>query len=167
MSFIEVKGGEIYFIPLFLGDDYSLKNYAKYNFQKKDLEFCFCRIIASEDGAGILIEIFNHIGPINSTLENIIESERIIEPIYVAGDGIAKKRWRKIGESQGYDKEKNSDYSKIKFILGRGESKCVWCNGKEFPLENFDDHINIESHKIWTAAQIENRLIELIKEKSV
>ncbi|WP_413663090.1 Imm26 family immunity protein [Microbulbifer sp. CNSA002] len=166
MKSLKLEDGDVYFIPLFLTEDYSLKSYSRFKFGEGDQEFCFCRIVASEGGAGILIEIFDFVGPAGSDIESIINRPRLIDPVYIVGDGISKKRWRKVGSSKSYNREKDSGYSKIKFVLGRGDDRRVWCDGKEFPFDKIKNAKSIESHKLWTAAQLENRLVnELSKEQ--
>lgn len=160
MKSLNLEDGDIYFIPLFLGEDYSLKSYSRFKFGEEGQEFCFCRMVVSENGAGVLIEIFDYVGPIDSDLESIINSPRFIAPVYITGDGISKKKWRKVGSSENYNKEKDSGYNKIKFVLGRGDDRRIWCNGGEFPIYDIENAGSIEPHKIWTAAQLENRLKE-------
>ena len=162
MKSLEVQPGDIYFIPLFLGDDYSLKSYSRYKFGQNEHNFCFCRIIKDEAGSGVLIEIYDYIGDLNSSVDIITSKPRLIEPVRVAGEGIVKKRWRKVGESINYDMELDSSYSQIRFVFGRGDDARCMCNGHEFSLEGLVNIETIESAKIWTAAQLENRIIKLV-----
>jgi hypothetical protein len=161
MNNIDIIPGEVYFIPLFLGTDYSTKSYSRFKFGEGDQVFYFCRIIKDQAGAGILVEVFDYVGKIDSSVETITKHSRLIDPVHIVGDGIKKKRWRKVGKTFDYDAEKNSHYSSIKFTMGRGDDRRVWCNGNEFSASEFDNTGAIEHHILWSAAQLENRLITI------
>ena len=160
---LNVSKGEIYFIPLFLSGEPSSKSFHRYDFNSKNKEFIFFRIIDDQAGSGILIEVFNFVGGVESLEESITLSPRLFDPIYIAGDGISKKRWRKIGETKNYDKEKDSSYSSIKFLIGPPDDLRLWCNGVESPFSTSQDHMEIEEHIIWTAKQTEKRVLEHLK----
>lgn len=152
--------GDIYSIPLFLSDVSALKNFSCYDFTKDGMEFCFARIIEDRGGSGILIEVFDIFGELDKGLSQIISRPRLFSPVFVAGETIKKKRWRCVGTTYHYDKEKNSGYSKIKFLIGPRENRCIWIGGKECLANDSDEMSSFEEFVIWPAVQVERRILK-------
>ncbi|OOF13494.1 hypothetical protein BZG79_08090, partial [Salinivibrio sp. MA427] len=156
-----VHPGDVYFIPLFLHGESSAKSFSRYKFGGDDQDFCFLRVIDNHLGSGVLIEVFNYVGSIEADVGEIISSERLFEPIYIAGEGISKKRWRKVGETKDYDKETHSNYSSIQFLIGLPGEFRLWCNGIEYNVDTSIDKLeNIEEHIILTSKQVEKRVLK-------
>ncbi|MBY7901874.1 immunity 26/phosphotriesterase HocA family protein [Vibrio fluvialis] len=80
-----VNSGGVYFIPLFLYEETSAKNFSRYKFGGVGQEFCFFRIIFDHLGSGILIEIFNCVGGIEADMNEIVSFPRLFKPIYISG----------------------------------------------------------------------------------
>jgi len=89
---LTVNAGDIYFVPLFLSHDMSNKSYFRYKFGEEEQVFCFLRIVKDLIGSGILVEVFDYIGGADSSVESIVDSGRMFEPVLIIGDGIHKKR---------------------------------------------------------------------------
>lgn len=159
---LTVNGGDIYFVPLFLSHDMSTKSYFRYKFGEKGQKFCFLRIIKDLMGSGILVEVFNYIGDIESSVESITTSGRMFEPVLIVGDGIHKKRWRKIGETENYDCESHSNFSQIKLVIGGFEHPKIWQNNET--REPDEDISLIEDGIMWVACQLESRIVEMLSE---
>lgn len=151
--------GEIYAIPLFLSDVSSIKSFSRNKFEDKGKEFAFCRIIVDKQGGGSLIEVFDLVGDLHQDLESIIKSERLFDPIATSGLAMSKKRWKKLHTQEHYDKEKDSNYSEIKLVLGTNDDLRLFQNGKETPISETEAK-KYEMWKIWMPAQLEKRIIE-------
>ena len=156
----EKKEGSIFFIPLFLPTDLqdSRKNYWRYKFQKTET-YAFGRLIEIGLSAGDLVEIFNYIGNIPDDKEIIVESGLLMKPIHVCL-GFAKKRWQFIFEDENYDKNKDSDYQNIAFLLGTPECPSLWKGGEGLKINDFDTQ-KYNEWIIYPSTQAEN----LIKRK--
>lgn len=158
-SLEKLKGGEIFAIPLFTSDIMDNISFAKNKFEDKGKEFAFCRIIYNKKGSGLLIEVFDLIGSLNQDLKSIISSNRLFRPIAITGLGIYKKRWKKLYEQKNYDKERDSNYSKIQLVLGAGDDLRLWQNGTEKPI-NKTEAENYEIWTMWRASHLEKRIIK-------
>lgn len=159
---LTVNAGDIYFVPLFLSHDMSNKSYFRYKFGEEGQVFCFLRIVKDLMGSGILVEVFNYIGDANSSVESIIDSGRMFEPVLIIGDGIHKKRWRKINETENYDCEYHSNFSQIKLVIGGFDRPKIWQNNE---TRDPDEDISlIERGKMWAACQLESRIVGMLSE---
>ena len=158
---IDINSGDIFFIPLFLEGDPSTKSYARYNFDKFEQRFCFARIIKDLQGMGILIEVFNIEGGIDTPISKIESSDRLNNPVLVFGDGIQTKRWRKIGETKNYDLEKHSNFGQIQFRLG-GIGVRIWQNHHERQSTE-EEASSIDEAIVMTAWQLEVKAIEELR----
>ncbi|EKO3629261.1 Imm26 family immunity protein [Vibrio metschnikovii] len=159
---LTVNAGDIYFVPLFLINDMSNKSYVRYKFGEEGQIFCFLRVIKDLMGSGVLVEVFNYIGGVESSVSSIINSGRMFEPVLIVGDGIYKKRWRKIGETENYDCECHSNFSQIKLIIGGFERPKIWQNHE---TRDPDEDISlIEDGIMWAACQLESRIVGILSE---
>ncbi len=86
-----VISGEIYAIPLFLSDTPDIKSFSREKFQEEDRQFVFCRVIEDLSGGRILIEVFDKIGNLSTSIQEIISSKKLFSPVAVSGLGIYKK----------------------------------------------------------------------------
>lgn len=152
-----MKAGDVYSIPLFLTDVSGLTSFSRYDFTKEGMTFCFARVIEHRGGSGLIIEVFNIQGRIDIPLSEIISSSRLFNPVAVAGEAIKKKRWRLVG-STDYDKERDSKYSEITFLIGPRENRSIWKGGRGLSIEN-STHSGIEEFIVWPAVQIERRIV--------
>ncbi|WP_083818238.1 Imm26 family immunity protein [Brachyspira intermedia] len=105
----------MFFIPLFLPNDIkdNIKNYSKTNFTSEE-NYAFGRLIEIDKSGGDLIEIFNYTGNIPNDKDDIIKSGLMFDPLHISM-AFTKKRWRFIFEELNYDRERDSNYSKIIF----------------------------------------------------
>ena len=152
-----MQPGNIYSIPLFLSNVSGLKSFARYDFTQEGLEFCFARVIEDRKGSGILIEVFDIRGNIDTPVSKIVSCSRLFNPVVVAGEAIKKKRWRLVA-STDYDKEMDSRYSEIAFLIGPRDNRSLWKGGSERPLDNVIG-MDCEEFIVWPAVQIEARII--------
>lgn len=160
---IEVKIGEIYFVPLFLGHDFSMKSYSRYKFGEAEQKFCFARVIKDLEGMGTLIEVFDLVGNLETELVKIQNSSRLFDPVLVAGDGIQKKRWRKVGQTENYDPEAHSRFSEIQLLVGDMEYPDIWKNHATRKPDR-EDLSSIERATIMTAWQLETKVCEKLNQ---
>lgn len=158
-----VKSGEIYAIPLFLTNEPDNKSFAKDKFENLNNEFVFCRIIENLAFGGILIEVFNKKGHLNTEIEDIIHSQRLFAPITVSGVAIYKKRWKKIGTQDNYEKQRDSDFSEITLVAGVADDFTLWKGGQDLGYINELQAQNFESWTIWRGSQVEKRVLNLWK----
>lgn len=147
--------GSIFFIPLFLSSDFkdNVKSYARFQFSNAEI-YAFGRLIEIDQSGGDLVEIFNYIGNIPETKDVIINEERLINPIHISL-AFSKKRWRFIFEDNDYDKNIDSGYQDISFLLGTPENPKLWKGGiisgiSEYNTNAFDEWI------IYTPTKIES-----------
>lgn len=156
-----VKEGEIYAIPLFVSDKPDNTSFIRDSFHDKGKEFAYCRIIEDRLGSGILVEVFNLVNDLNIDIETIIKSDRLFPAVAITGDGIYKKRWKKIKNNKVYSKEHDSNYSSIKFILGTDDELFLWQNGSKKSITQVETH-KYEKWIIWRASHLEKRIIKEI-----
>ncbi len=156
---VTLNGGEIFAIPLFLSDEKSTKSFARNKFTDKGKEFVFCRIIEDRQGSGYLTEIFDLVGNFDESLDNILQSKRLFQPIAITGMAITTKRWRKVHLQEDYDKERDSKYSEIKLVLGSYDDLSLWQNGQETEISETEAE-NYERWQIWMPSQLEKRIIK-------
>lgn len=74
--------------------------------------------------------------------------------------GFNKKRWRFIFEGLNYDKEKDSNYSSISFLLGDEYDTKLWIGGKIKTINNYDTN-KYKEWIIYSPVEIE----EMIRNK--
>ncbi|MDR2650840.1 MAG: immunity 26/phosphotriesterase HocA family protein [Prevotellaceae bacterium] len=156
---IKKEAGNIFFIPLFLSSDFkeNVKSYAKYQFPKSGT-YAFGRLIEIDPSGGDLIEIFKYIGNIPNSKELITKSGRLIAPIHVSL-GFSKKRWQFIFEDKDYDKNIDSDYQNIIFLLGIPEVPKLWQGGS---ISRINDY-NTNQYNEWIVyppTKVENLIRE-------
>lgn len=131
MNYLEEKEGNIFCIPLFLPEDIkdNRKNYARAQYDP-NLEYAFGRLIEINKSTGDLIEIFDYVGSIPFEKNVVIESGQMFTPIRIT-QAFEKKRWKFIFETENYNKEVNSNYKEICFVLGDRDSPILWKGGNK------------------------------------
>lgn len=146
MKYVEKKEGNIFFIPLFLegGVKENIKNYKSYKFPDHE-SYAFGRLIEGNNSTGDLIEIFSYSGKIPDNKDVIIDSGRLIDPIHISM-AFDRGRWRFIFESDRYDRDVDSNYLNIKFILGTENSYELWKGGEKQRISDND----AKKYNFWT-----------------
>ena len=164
---IKVECCEFYAIPLFLSEYIETRRFKNSDFEGNDKKFIFCRVI-DDKGISIIIEIFKLIGDLSVTFEEIINSGRLYEPLKINGLGIYKKRWKLLGKQDNYDKEKDSQFSKIQFLFPPlpGGTPRLWKNGEEREI-SFEESEKYESSRSWSAPHLEKRILNTLTEKGI
>ena len=160
MKFLDKKEGSIFFIPLFLPKNIkdNNKSYYRYKFEKEEL-YAFGRLIDDGEGSGDLIEIFNYCGNIPRNMSIIVNSSLMFAPLHIA-QGFMKKRYRFIFEDNNYDKNRDSNYQDIGFVLGG----YLWKGGgkdkdlSEIEMEEYLKYYN--SMRIYAPTQLEKKILE-------
>lgn len=168
MMMKKIKSGGIYAIPMFLpghGKDGDMKentvNYSKQSFKDRGQEFAFCRIIEDLGSSGILIEVFDIIGRLDTDPLKIVSSGRLFSPVLVFGLGIKKKRWKLISDKLNYDPERDSNFSEIKIVKGIPPSLLeLWHNHELTPISE-SEALRYDKWKILYPTDLE----EMIKDK--
>ncbi len=100
--------GAVYRIPLFYNDVSPLQRFSKKDFPEGENRYSYCRVVGDKQGSGILVEVFKYVGVENVPELEIISSGLIFDPVLIIGDGIKRKRWVKVFDSEAYDAEKDS-----------------------------------------------------------
>jgi hypothetical protein len=154
-----ITPGEIYAIPLHLTEVLPTKSMAKEKYDP-DATYAFARIIEDLAGAGVLIEIFRYLGKLNSPCDTIESSGRLIPPVTISGIEFTKKRWRKVCDTPGYNKETHSQFSEITQVLGIAPDLRLWKGGKETGRISETEAMKHEEARIWFPNQIEQRIIK-------
>ena len=111
--------GEVYAIPLFLADIIDMTRVSLKDLRGDDKKFAYFRIIEDLSGRGILVEVFNKVGTLDISIEEVVESMRLFPPVTITPLGIRKGRWRRIGKQENYNKEQDSMYSDITSVGSR------------------------------------------------
>ena len=160
MNKIIVKPGEVFGIPLFMPkNDWGLKS--KLTEEDLNKDFVFGRVI--ETNSSVLVEIFNKVGSAYTELNEIISSGIMYSPLQIFWDGIIKKRWRKIGQTENYSKYKDSNYANLKMVFGVPENFRLreFATAKETPITREEMERNLYSYStVWFPIDLENKIIE-------
>ena len=147
----EIVEGSIFCIPLFMPkDDWKLK--LKLKEEDSDKIFIFGRVIENGGGSGVLVEIFNKTGNLNTKIEDIVNSSLLINPIYIFWEGIIKERWKVVGKTSNYNKIKDSNYNEINIIFGIDDNIRIfnYGSGKEKKItEDEAELLNYEYARTW------------------
>jgi hypothetical protein len=159
---VTLDGGEIFAVPLFLADVPVTKSFATSSFSDRGNEFAFIRVIKDMLGGGFLCEVFRITGSLATEVETIVTAPRLFPPVAVSGLGILKKRWKKIGEQKGYDREQHSGYSQIRLVIGDPLKPRLWQNGQETPI-SLAESKTYEQWQVWMPNQIEKRIIDALQ----
>ena len=123
--------GEVYAIPLFLKDILPMTRVSLKDLRGDDKKFAYYRIIEDLGVRGILVEVFNKVGTLDISIEEVVESMRLFPPIIITPLPIGKGRWRRIGKQENYNKEQDSMYSDI-----RQKTKCGLRVGRMRKIDN-------------------------------
>ena len=161
MKRIIVTPGEIFCIPLFMPkDDWKLKT--KLLDKDLDNDFAFGRVI--ETGSSVLVEIFKKIGSAKMAINEIVSSGIMFSPVLIWWDGVYKKRWKIIGQTKNYDKNKDSSYGNLKMAFGTGDDDFRLRDlgtRKEKPISR-KELAKYEFSVVWFPIDIENRILKTI-----
>ena len=154
------KEGNIFFIPLFLPLDIkdNNKSYSKFKFSPEET-YAFDRLIEIDLSGGDLVEIFKYIGKIPSTDSIIINSGILFSPIHISL-GFVKKRWQFIFEGNNYDKNIDSNYGNLTFLLGTPENPKLWVGGIVSETKEYDEN-KYNKWIVYPSTKVE----KIIKEK--
>ena len=161
---VEAKEGSVYAIPLFISERPPLTRFRKKDFEGEYRRFAFMRAISDEHGGGIIVEVFKHVGKLETRLDEIVGSKRLFRPVAVSGLAIYKKRWPLVGICDGYDKERDSGYSQIELVLSPFEQPKLWRGGKKTPLK-LEEVSQYEPWTIWGSNDLEKRIVEAVSGK--
>lgn len=160
---MKIKKGSLFCIPLFMmKDDWKLKT--KLSEEDFSKDFAFGRVI--ETSSSVLVEIFKKIGPAETDISEIINSGIMFSPVQIFWDGIVKKRWKIIGQTENYDKTKDSNFNNLRMIFGMDNDFRLkdLSTGKEINISRDE----IESHEfstVWFPIDLENRILEKLNKK--
>lgn len=136
--------GEVYAIPLFLKDILPMTRISLKDLRGDDKKFAYYRIIEDLGVRGILVEVFNKVGTLDISIEEVVESMRLFPPVIITPLPIRKGRWRRIGKQENYNKEQDSMYSDITLVSGAEGHYFLWRGGivwGEFPMRPLN-HMN-------------------------
>ena len=140
----DVIPGEVYAIPLFLTDIHFMTRVSLKDLRGDDKKFAYFRIIEDLGSGGILVEVFNKVGTLDISIEEVVESMRLFPPVIIIPLGIRKGRWRRIGKQENYNKEQDSMYSDITLVSGAEGHYFLWRGGivwGKFPMRPLN-HMN-------------------------
>lgn len=139
----------------FLGSEYTEDDLYK--------DFVFGRVI--ETNSSVLVEIFNKVGNAYTEINDIIGSGIMFSPLQIFWDGIIKKRWKKIGQTENYNKYKDSNYANLKMVFGVPENFRLreFATAKETPITCEEMERNQYSYStVWFPIDLENKIIETL-----
>ena len=162
MTFFEKQEGRIFFIPLFLPGDIrdNKKDYAKYVFAQ-DSNYAFGRLIQDDKSSGDLVEVFNYTGAVPADDDVIINSGVMASPFHVAM-AFGTHRWRFVFDNKSYDKNADSNYADLTFLLGTEDDYELWRGGKKSRISNME----AKQYKSWVVHH-PTRVEEAIRNKDM
>jgi len=142
-------------------DDWKLK--IKLSDDDLDKDFVFGRVI--ETSSSVLVEIFKKTGSAKTDINEIVNSGIMFSPVQIFWDGIVKKRWRIIGQTENYDKVQDSNYNNLKMVFGMDEDFRLrdLSTEKECNISR-DDIEKYEFSTVWFPIDLENRILEKLNE---
>ena len=111
---------------LFLADIIDMTRVSLKDLRGDDKKFAYFRIIEERGSGGILVEVFNKVGTLDISIEEVVESMRLFPPIIITPLPIGKGRWRRIGKQENYNKEQDSMYSDITLVSGAEGNYFLW-----------------------------------------
>ena len=159
--------GEIYAIPLFLADIIDMTRVTLKDLRGDDKKFVYFRIIEDLCSGGILVEVFNKVGTLDISIEEVVESMRLFPPVTITPLPIGKGRWRRIGKQENYNKEQDSMYSDITLVSGAEGHYFLWKGGHslgKIPDEAIEPY---EQWFYWRAHHLEERIIKALTEEGI
>ena len=145
------------FLPNDIKDN--IKSYSKTNFTSEG-NYAFGRLIEIDKSGGDLIEIFNYTGNIPNDKYDIIKSGLMFEPMHISM-AFTKKRWRFIFEELNYDIERDSNYSKITFLLGYEYDPKLRIGSKIKIIKKYDTN-KYNEWIVYTPTEIETMIKDRI-----
>jgi len=162
---VTVAEGQIFAIPLFVSRTDTLVRFKKSDFEGKGKRFAFMRVITDLMGGGILIEVFDLTGGLDTPISLIAKANRLFRPVSITGLGIHKKRWPSMGIQDGYDKNRDSDFKNIGLVASPYSDPVLWKGGvkRRISLEDSKAH---EPWIWWQAHHLEERIIRELKSKT-
>lgn len=160
MKKVIVDPGEIFCIPLFMPkEDWKLK--MKLSDEDLDKEFAFGRVI--ETSSSVLVEIFKKIGSAKTDINEVVNSGIMFSPIQIFWDGIVKKRWRVIDQTENYDKYTDSNYANLKMVFGSdGDFRLRDFSTKTETSITREGLEQYEFSVVWFPIDLENRILKAI-----
>jgi hypothetical protein len=162
-----VHPGEVYAIPLFLTDVPTLTRFGRRDaFSGRGAEFTYCRAIDDERGSGLLVEVYDLVGPLDADLTTVIAAPRLFRPVATTRLAMHKRRWRFVGRCDPYDRESDSDYSQIQLVLGPYEKPVLWQGGETIGPIGVEEAPSYERWQIWFADQLERRIIKELGDRA-
>ena len=159
--------GEVYAIPLFLKDILPMTRISLKDLRGDDKKFAYYRIIEDLGVRGILVEVFNKVGTLDISIEEVVESMRLFPPIIITPLPIRKGRWRRIGKQENYNKEQDSMYSDITLVSGAEGHYFLWRGGHSLgriPDEAIEPY---EEWIYWLAPHLEKRIIKALTDEGI
>ena len=156
--------GEVYAIPLFQTGIHSMTRVSLKDLRGDDKKFAYCR---RPRFGGILVEVFNKVGTLDISIEEVVESMRLFPPVIIIPLGIRKGRWRRIGKQENYNKEQDSMYSDITLVSGAEGHYFLWKGGHslgKIPDEAIEPY---EEWIYWRAPHLEKRIIKALTEEGI
>jgi hypothetical protein len=160
---IEVSPGEVRAIPLFVSDQSPIIRFSKKDFKDAGADFCFARVISDEGGSGLIIEVFDFVGGLDASIDEIVAAPRLFCPCVITSLPMYKKRWPLLGAHRGYDREKDSQFSKIEIVLDAYDPPMLWRGGEKTGVSGAAID-NYEPWVMWGSHQVEKRIIAALKE---
>ena len=162
---ITIDIGSVFCIPLFMDkSDWKLKS--KLSDTDLDKDFAFGRVMNTS--SSVLVEIFRVIGPANMNISVITNSGIMFSPVKIFWDGIIKKRWRIIGQTDNYDKYKDSNYSNLKMAFGLDNNIRLrnMATEVEIPITR-EEMKNYEYASVWFPIDLEIRILTYLNKNGI
>ncbi len=162
MKKIAASPGDVFCIPLFMNkDDWKLKE--KLDDKDLDKDFAFGRVI--ESASSVLVEIFCKTGSAKTSQEEIFESGVMFSPVQVFWDAAVKGRWKVIGETDNYNKLRDSNYESLRMAFGDGDFRVRQLSTEiESPITR-EELANYEFSVVWFPIDLENRIIKHLEDR--
>jgi Immunity protein 26 len=159
----EYVEGDVFAVPLFVVDKAPQKRFYEKDFSATAGPYAFARIISNERGGGLIIEVFNKTGDLDNSLNDLGPAKRLFRPVAITSLPIDKGRWLLVREGEGYDKERDSQYSQIQLVVSPFDNPRLWnprTGTRPIPL---DEVQNYEAWEYWLPHHLEQRIIDALE----
>jgi hypothetical protein len=156
----KVNEGDVFAIDLAHIGSHSYKPDPK-AFSDTKGPYAYGRIIHNDPSSGVIVEIFDHTGPLTDDLGFILKHKRMFDPVNVAGLLFKSARWRTIDADPSFTKEK-AGFKNIKLVMGIAPDLTLWTGGKKSPI-SAKEAAQYESYDVLFCEDVEQSILDKIE----
>lgn len=162
---IILQEGDVFFIPLNYFKVRDNIDFSNHSFSKDD-EFITARVIDINPAYGIIIEVFKIILKSTESIPYFSKNDRLFKPVCTTTLPFKQNRWQIKQHNNNYDKNRDSDFLHIQFVMGFPPHLQLWEGGKKSVIDETMT-VNIEEFDVWRAHHLEERIHEFLNLSNV